>query len=545
MDDTTLGRHLKLLQSQGDLDEVDEILTAPIFTEPVKSYVLSAMKDDKQGKEAFNQYGLLAADIRERFLGSLETVHSSVKPDPRIFYNVAAPSSVFICGSQGSGKSHTLSCLLENCLVPSEATVLPRPLTGLVFHYDTFVSDTGSLPCEAAFLSSEDCVKVRVLCPPTNIQQVKRIYACLPNVEVEELRINESDLTTKRMLDLMAVSSIQGGGMPLYLHVVTRILRDLRVQQQHSGMGFDYSAFQRALASENLSEGQRAPLQQRLETLESFMVKKQVESHDLSKSGKATGQKKKSKRNNFAVPTVDKGNDWAPVSGQLTIVDLSCPCVTAEIACALFNICLSLFLEQDSRVGRVVALDEAHKYMMVGAEGQTLTESLLSTIRLQRHIGVRVIISTQEPTISPRLLDLCSVTIVHRFSSPDWLQSLRRHLVGVSVCEVGASRNGADNAVNGTKEEDRDGFDSISPNQTTFSMNLLSQIVGLRRGEALMFAPSAVIDTEGFSSTSTNVGSQLLQEPPYTRISPLGKGLLKVRIRQRLTADGGRSVLAS
>jgi len=47
--------------------------------------------------------------------------------------------------------------------------------------------------------------------------------------------------------------------------------------------------------------------------------------------------------------------------GTLTIVDLSCPCVTAESACALFNMCLSMFLEQPSTVGRIVALDEAHK----------------------------------------------------------------------------------------------------------------------------------------------------------------------------------------
>lgn len=139
----------------------------------------------------------------------------------------------------------------------------------------------------------------------------KRIYSCLPNVAVEELRIKESDLNTKRMLDLMAVSSIQGGGMPLYLHVVTRILRDLRVQQQHLGTSFDYGAFKRALSYENLTDGQRAPLQQRLDTLESFMVKKQAESHNFIKSAKATGQK--NSKTNPAASVIYKGNDWSPV----------------------------------------------------------------------------------------------------------------------------------------------------------------------------------------------------------------------------------------
>lgn len=35
--------------------------------------------------------------------------------DLRLFFNIAGPSSMFICGFQGSGKSHMLSCLLEYC----------------------------------------------------------------------------------------------------------------------------------------------------------------------------------------------------------------------------------------------------------------------------------------------------------------------------------------------------------------------------------------------------------------------------------------------
>lgn len=42
---------------------------------------------------------------------------------------------------------------------------------------------------------------------------VQRTYSKLPGVSVEELRLRESDLNTKRMLDLMQVG---GGSMPLY-----------------------------------------------------------------------------------------------------------------------------------------------------------------------------------------------------------------------------------------------------------------------------------------------------------------------------------------
>jgi hypothetical protein len=65
-------------------------------------------------------------------------------------------------------------------------------------------------------------------------------------------------------------------------------------------------------------------------------------------------------------------------------------------------------------------------------EARGFTETLLSAVRLQRHLGVRMVISTQEPTVSTSLLNLCSVTIVHRFTSPEWLRVLHKHLAGAA-----------------------------------------------------------------------------------------------------------------
>lgn len=81
----------------------------------------------------------------------------------------------------------------------SDANELPRPLTGIVFHYDTFISDSGGSPCEAAFLSTHPDVSVRVLCAPTNVATIRESYARFPNIKIEQLRINETDLNTKRM----------------------------------------------------------------------------------------------------------------------------------------------------------------------------------------------------------------------------------------------------------------------------------------------------------------------------------------------------------
>lgn len=167
-----MDAHKLLLSSGNDNSSnsiVDEVAGAPIFVEPVRAYAESLPKPIGPG--VFSQYGLLGGDLRGVSLP--DYAGWTNQSDPRIFYNIATPSSVFICGSQGSGKSHTLGCLLENCLVPSEATTLPRPLTGLVFHYDGFISDSAGSPCEAAYLSSKAGVHVRVLCSPTNTGQIK------------------------------------------------------------------------------------------------------------------------------------------------------------------------------------------------------------------------------------------------------------------------------------------------------------------------------------------------------------------------------------
>ncbi|KAK6224216.1 hypothetical protein QIS74_03399 [Colletotrichum tabaci] len=461
-----------------DKQHLDEILSSPLLTVPV---VQSTPPP---------QFGLF---------GSGRSGDAPPRAS-RLFYNVTCPSSVFICGSQGSGKSNTLACLLENCLIPSRLGKLPTPLTGVVFHYDSFVSDSGGLPCEAAFLASSKEVSVRVLCAPTNIRTVQGIYGRIPGVKVEPLMLSDRDLNTRRMLDLMAVGE---GGMPLYLHVVTRILRDMRIDQQSTGSGFSYTTFKKHLDVADLTPAQRGPLSQRLDTLESFMAKGTVVK---GKGNAAVGK-----------PTVD----WQAKSSQLTIVDLSCPCVTAEMACSLFNICLSLFLEQESAIGRVVAVDEAHKYMKESSESQALTAALLETIRLQRHLGVRVIISTQEPTVSTKLLDLCSMTVVHRFTSPDWLRTLRSHLAGVSSMSVTASG----------REETED-VGSVTVEGKDPVLELFAMIVGLHTGEALVFAPSAVI----------GLGEGRMGRP--VAVQRLAHRSLRVQVRSRLTKDGGQTIMA-
>lgn len=151
--------------------------------------------------------------------------------------------------------------------------------------------------------------------------------------------------------------------------------------------------------------------------------------------------------------------------------------------------------------------------MNTSIEAATLTNSLLSTIRLQRHLGTRVIVSTQEPTVSPALLDLCSVTIVHRFHSPEWLRTLKSHLAGV-----------VSHLPNSEALDNNDASLKGSCN--------LDEVAGLEVGEALMFAPSAVVGVD-------------LNDDGCMGLRRLGVGYIKIRLRKRLTMDGGKSVMAN
>ncbi|KAF4952434.1 hypothetical protein FSARC_12629 [Fusarium sarcochroum] len=292
--------HMGLFQSCAD-DHIYEVSSTPLFTGPIRKYCLGAGKGKPSEEQILPQFGLLACDASQA---------PRYHEDPRVFFNVGTPHSVFICGSQGSGKSHTLATLLENCLLKSNANMLTRPLTGLVLHYDRLISDAAGSPCESAYLSSDPSVRVRVLCPPTSIVNLRRIYSKLPNVTVEELRLGQADLNTKRMMDLMAVKPGQNGQMPLYLHVVNRILRDLRLQQQHSGGGFDYQAFKKAIDAERLTETQYIPLQQRLETLESFMARQNPPMQST------TTKKKKKKGKDPTSYKEQNRTTWAPTPSR-------------------------------------------------------------------------------------------------------------------------------------------------------------------------------------------------------------------------------------
>jgi hypothetical protein len=142
------------------------------------------------------QYGLLGFDLGNR--------DNSGNAEP-ILLNTNEPSSVFLCGSQGSGKSYTLSCMLENHLLKDSAVgVQNETIPGFVFHYDT---NGAACLAEAASLCTHG-IKVRVLVAWNNYTSMKWLYDGLGarfghRIEVRPLLFQDGDLTATHIQRLM------------------------------------------------------------------------------------------------------------------------------------------------------------------------------------------------------------------------------------------------------------------------------------------------------------------------------------------------------
>ncbi|KAG9850140.1 hypothetical protein KCU98_g4521, partial [Aureobasidium melanogenum] len=467
-------------------------------TTPLVSLTVKETSEANAKTPMFPQYAFLGCRIAEHSSdeenGTSSTMHgmfcsrNSVDEEPEpLLLNTNSPWSAFICGSQGSGKSYTLSAIIENCLYASPTIgKLPKPLAGVVFHNNTASAHN---ICEAAQLVSLG-VKVNVLVSRSNYHVLSAIYRNAVGskyeklLNVQPLVLQSHHITSERMHRLMAFAEGETA-VPLYMEVIMRILREMAI----TGLPFSYATFKDNLDKEGLQPGQKV-MAMRLNLLESFLDPSCIEA---------------SKKSHI------KKSDLSSTSpGTLTIVDLSDPFLDAGTTCTLFDILLSVFLSSRPDSGLLVCLDEAHKFMKNTPAAETFTENLLTVIREQRHNACRVVIATQEPTISYKLLDLCSMTFVHRFASPDWMVTLKNHLAGASdLATATDTSNGGD------------------VGQKQGPAALFEKIINLDVGESLLFAPSAVleVDEEG-------------------KKKKLGVGCVKFKTRSRLGVDGGQSVLA-
>ncbi|OBZ76986.1 hypothetical protein A0H81_03799 [Grifola frondosa] len=437
----------------GSIDGEHDLITAPVMTR--HAYVMAGLEEER------SQYGVLGS-----VLAIQENADRMVPEDPRLYVNTNAPFSAVVCGVQGSGKSHTVSVLLENMLIPeySPIGVCKKTLCGLVLHFGE--GGPSSRPNEAAWISQTtmsdvQVPSVHVYVSSSSLHTMKAVYAPLgPNVKVLPLLFSDSELDAEAFLSMMAVGSSDSA--PLYMQTVLSILRKL-------GETFTYTAFTREMDSckVDFNPAQLAGLKQRLALLEAF---------------------------------IDQHNKYPPsrfCEGQLTIIDLSDPFIDPAAACSLFEIATRIFVRADVGTGKVLVVDEAHKYLAANKGNSGLTRALLSLIRQQRHLAMRVVLSTQgkansRASCASRFMQCRYIAQV---LSPSWWEHIVKHV--------------------SAKLSD-DAFD---------------QVVKLRAGESIILAPAGF----GVFSGSNGSGQQELCQ--------FGRRFILAKTRKRVTADGGASIL--
>eukprot|EP01051_Picozoa_sp_SAG22_P002721 SAG22_NODE_124_length_18884_cov_34.149367_6_plen_1043_part_00 len=432
-----------------------------------------------------------------------------------VYLNVNEPFCLVATGVQGSGKSHTVSVVLENCLLPfsvpysSPIVSLHRPMAALVLHYDQ--SETNV--CEATGLvdlrkdllkllmsngagepASHALSSIAVLVSPTFYKQRKRFYTSAgQQYRVLPLLFRWATLDAVQLKKLMRLNESDS---QLYVGVMLAKLREY----QRAGGVPEFTAFcDEIMAACSENKGQSAPLEQRLMVLRQF-VAESPENQELQSE--------------------QEDLQALVAGGKLVVADMTDPMLAPAEANGVFQVLLEQFRQKKTDCGKVVVCDEAHKYFDGKSKGgDGLAGAIVDTVRLMRHEGIRVIVSTQSPlTMPPELLELASVAVCHSFHSIDWYKYMSNKLPLAA-----------------------DGF---------------SLVQALKPGEALMFAAwaefgsdmSGDVDVRRRKRGTAGVSSDEDDEDGATDSDSDGDtsvdhsdSCFLLRVRPRITADRGAS----
>eukprot|EP01032_Pedospumella_encystans_P018780 gene18780-21373_t len=365
------------------------------FRSPQNSVPLDGLAAFIRAKKAPTRLAKGDSLITRKEMGNARTSGSSIlgfteydedllgPGDSAVFMNTTDPFCAVCIGVQGAGN--------------------PQPMCGLVLHYDQSESNC----CEAVGLNSPAAplslfpgLKVQrlvVLASPTYYLQRKAFYG--DTCEVIPLLFDWDTLTATQLKKLMRLSDSDA---QLYVSVILNKLREY--QRKNKIPSFD--GFLDEVMTLCNVQGQNAPLQQRLELLKT-VVRESAPNEDL-------------REHSHSLASLMQ-------AGTLVVADLTDPMMSADEACGVFQVLLEQFRGHPlGDVGKVVTFDEAHKYLNKSGPGCVeLSNAIVDTVRLMRHEGIRVLISTQSPlTMPPELLELTSVTILHKFQSADWAKYL-------------------------------------------------------------------------------------------------------------------------
>jgi len=308
-------------------------------------------------------------------------------------------NTISLFGVQGAGKSYTIGSITEMVLRQfSKVNLLPAPMASVIFHYSDsmdyapeFTSmvypndEAGQLAkLKAEYGAEPGCIKdVILLAPESQVETRKEEY---PDIEVHPIGFDSSELAVRDWMFLLGAM----GNDSTYIKELKQIMKacrnDMSLINIRNGVA----------NSNHMSTSQRSLAEQKLD---------------------------------FAEEYISDGNKLQQYMkpGRLIIVDLRDEFIEKDEALGLFVVMLNIFssvLKVDGRAfNKFIVFDEAHKYM----NNKELVGSITTAIREMRHKGVSIMIASQDPMSLPtEIIELSSIVVMHRFSSPAWVKHVQK-----------------------------------------------------------------------------------------------------------------------
>lgn len=312
--------------------------------------------------------------------------------------------TISLFGVQGAGKSYTIGSIMEMVLKQfSHVNKLPYPMAGVIFHYSdspdyapeftsmVYPNDAaGQLAkLKAEYGADPHSVKdVLLLAPEAQVETRKAEY---PDLEVASIGFDSKELSVKDWMFLLGAT----GNDSTYVKELKRIMKECRYDMSFANIkaGVENSLF--------LSSAQ-----------------KNLALHKLS----------------FAEEYITDGiklQEYLHL-GRLIIVDLRDEYIDKDEALGLFVVMMNIFSGKSVHNGvgfnKFIVFDEAHKYM----DDKELVGSITTAIREMRHKGVSIMIASQDPMSLPtEIIELSSIVIMHRFSSPSWVKHVQKAITAL------------------------------------------------------------------------------------------------------------------
>ncbi len=308
-------------------------------------------------------------------------------------------NTVSLFGVQGAGKSYTIGSITEMVLRQfSNVNKLPAPMASVIFHYSdsmdyapefTSMAYPNDEAGQLAKLKTEYGAEpgsindVILLAPESQVETRKTEY---PDIEVHSIGFDSSELAVKDWMFLLGAM----GNDSTYIKELKQIMKacrnDMSLVNIRNGVA----------SSDHMSSSQRSLAEQKLDFAEEYIT-----------DGNKLQQ--------YLKP------------GRLIIVDLRDEFIEKDEALGLFVVMLNIFssvMKVDGRAfNKFIVFDEAHKYM----NNKELVGSITTAIREMRHKGVSIMIASQDPMSLPtEIIELSSIVVMHRFSSPAWVKHVQK-----------------------------------------------------------------------------------------------------------------------